>query len=240
MYMQKRPEISVIVPALNEEKYITNVLEGLKNQTFRNFEVIVADNNSSDATREIARRYKAKVVVEKRRGVAINRNTGSRAARAGLLVFLDADTKPSERLLESYHRVFKDREIVAATGPILPLEKANKRTNIGFRLVSILFVRLSILFNRPSIVGINFAVRKNIFNKVGGFNEHFVTYEDWDLSLRLRKEGKIAYVKGALARTSIRRVKAWGVHGFFFYHTGNILRYNLLKKHPKDDYELIR
>jgi GT2 family glycosyltransferase len=135
--------------------------------------------------------------------------------------------------------VFADRKVIAATGPILPLEKTSRRMNLGFKFVSILFVKASILIGRPSVVGSNFAVRSSSFRKVGGFNEKFLTYEDYDLSLRLRRQGEIRYLDDAVVHASIRRVKAWGIFGYFSYHMGNIIRYSLVKK-PKETYEPIR
>ncbi len=129
--------------------------------------------------------------------------------------------------------------MIAATGPILPLEKTSRRMNLGFKFVSILFVKASILIGRPSVVGSNFAVRRSAFKNVGGFNEKFLTYEDYDLSLRLRRQGEIRYLDGAVVHASIRRVKAWGIIGYFTYHMGNIIRYSLVKK-PKETYEPIR
>ena len=114
-------KISVIIPALNEEKYILHSLEGLKKQSFKDFEVIVCDGNSTDRTREIAKKY-AMVVIEKRKGMAAGRNGGARVAKGDILVFLDADTKPSKDLLKVYSNAFTNGT-VAATGPILPLEK---------------------------------------------------------------------------------------------------------------------
>ena len=231
-------EISVIIPALNEEKYIRYVLDGLKGQTFRDFETIVVDGGSTDGTRRIARRS-ARVVVERRKGIGVARNSGAKVARGKLLVFLDADTKPSPGLLRVYRDAFRDGKVVAATGPILPLEKTSKRVNMGYRFVSVLLVKSSILMGRPSVVGSNFAVRKRVFDRVGGFNEEYATYEDWDLSLRLRKTGRISYVKDATVYTSVRRIDAWGMSGFFLYHSLNIIRYHLLKK-PNEDYAPIR
>ena len=146
---------------------------------------------------------------------------------------------PPPRLLEVYNRAFKNSDVIAATGPILPLEKTSTRVDLGYKAVSISLVKLSIMLNRSSLIGSNFAVRRDVFEHLGGFNEDFATYEDWDLSLRLRKFGKIAYLDKAIAYTSVRRVKAWGIHGFFLYHVGNILRYNLTKK-PNEHYEPIR
>ncbi len=231
-------EISVIIPALNEEKYLFNAIDGLKKQTFKDFEVIIADGGSKDRTREIAKRY-WKVVIEKRKGIAAGRNAGARIADGEILVFLDADTKPSPSLLSAYSKAFT-KGIVAATGPILPMEKnLSNRIKIGYRVVSILFVKLSIIFGRPSIVGSNFAVRRDTFQKVHGFNPALKTYEDWDLSNKLKEYGKIVYIDDALVYTSARRVVAWGVWGYFAFHVGNMFRYHLTKK-PKDEYPTIR
>ncbi len=231
-------KVSVIVPALNEEKYIGYLFKGLKEQSFKDFEVIVADGGSTDRTREIAKKNGAKVVVEKRRGIARGRNAGAKVAKGELLVFIDADTMPTKDLLKAYVENVKG-DVVAATGPILPLEKTNKRTELGYKFVSIFFVKLAIKIGRPSIVGSNFAVKREAFEKAGRFNDNLITYEDWDLSKRLKKLGRIKYVDEAIVRTSARRIFAWGIFGFFKFHVGNIFRYNLLKK-PKEEYEPIR
>jgi len=236
--MPKKVAISVVIPAFNEEKYIWTVLNGLKAQTFKDFETIVVDGGSSDKTRKIARTC-AKVIIEPKRGIGRARNKGACAAYGKIIVFLDADTKPCSKLLETYYGALQKKGVIAATGPILPLEKSGKRMNLGYRIVSVLFVKLSILLGRPSIVGLNFAVRRDAFRKVGGFNNKFITYEDWDLSLRLRKAGNIRFMDDAVVQTSTRRIKAWGVFGFFTYHIGNIFRYQLFRK-PKDSYEPIR
>ncbi|MDE1874273.1 MAG: glycosyltransferase [Candidatus Micrarchaeota archaeon] len=237
--MASQIKISVIVPAYREEKYIHNVLDGLRAQTFKGFETIIAMRPGGDRTGEIARSYGCRVLLVKKAGIGVARNRGAAAARGGILVFLDADTRPSPNLLRAYYDAFARRKIIAATGPIEPLERSSKRVRMGFKFVSVVFVKASIAVGRPSIVGLNFAVRKNAFKRVGGFDEKYATYEDWDLSLRLRREGQIAYLDDALAYTSSRRIRAWGVSGFFRYHVGNMARYHLLKR-PKEYYEPIR
>lgn len=236
--MKGTPAVSVIIPAFNEQKYIKAALDGLREQTFRNFETIVVDGNSTDRTREIAIRQ-ARVVIEKERGIGRARNRGAKVAKGDILVFIDADTKPSRNLIKTYYNAFKRSDIVAATGPILPLEKTSRRVGLGYKVVSVYFVKSSLLVGRPSVVGLNFAVRRKVFSDIGGFNEKFLTYEDYDLSLRLKKAGRISYLRNAVAYTSTRRVKKWGIFGYFLYHTGNMVRYALLKK-PNDRYDPIR
>lgn len=233
----KKPYISVIVPAKNEEKYIMNVFRGLKKQSFKDFEVIIIDGGSTDNTVNISKKY-AKVIVDKRKGIGRARNIGAKIAKGKLLVFIDADTMPSKNTLEEYKNTINN-EVIAATGPILPLEKTNLRTVLGFKFVSIVFVKFGIKIGRPSIIGSNFAISKNAFDKINGFDEKLITYEDWDLSNRVKKYGKIKFVDKALVYTSIRRVKKWGIYGFFVFHVGNIILYNLFRK-SKDHYEEIR
>lgn len=236
--MKAAPEISVIIPALNEERYIKMALEGLRKQSFKEFEIIVVDGGSRDKTRDMAKGY-GQVVIERRKGISIARNSGASASKGSILVFLDADSKPSGNLLLEYHKTFKNNKVVTATGPIKPLEDVNVFVNTGYYIVSVLLVNFSILVRIPCIVGSNFAVRRSAFEKAKGFNPKLITYEDWDLSKRLRKSGKAVFVWKAEIETSARRVLKWGVHGYFYYHLVNIFMY-YLKKRARTDYKPIR
>ncbi|MGI0141499.1 MAG: glycosyltransferase [Candidatus Micrarchaeales archaeon] len=230
--------ISVVIPTLNEEKYIMNAFSGLKTQTFKDYEVIVSDKMSTDKTREIAKKNGARVVTTSKAGISAGRNAGAKVAKGKILVFIDADTKPSADLLKVYSNAFHDG-VIAATGPIYALEKTSAVMRLGYVFVSVLFVKLSILFGVPSIVGSNFAVEKKTFDRVKGFNEKLITYEDWDMSRRLKPFGKIVFLDGAVVSASIRRVAVWGVGKYFTYHVGNMLRYRLFKK-SKENYAPIR
>lgn len=232
------PEISVIIPALNEGRYIRHALEGLQIQTFKDFEAIVVDGGSADDTTDIASEY-ATVITERGRGVSRARNSGAETAKGRIILFLDADTAPSKNLLKSYHDAFKNSRVVAATGPIFPLERSGIRMVMGYAFVSILFVRLAMLLGKPSIVGSNFAVRADAFRKAGGFDNSLITYEDWDLSERIKRLGKIRYVNRAIVHTSVRRIKEWGMYEFAKYYIDNIVQYNLFKR-AKEDYSPIR
>ncbi|MEM0201893.1 MAG: glycosyltransferase [Candidatus Micrarchaeaceae archaeon] len=233
------PHISVVIPTYNEEKYIGGTLSALSRQSFKDFDVIVVDKESKDKTKEIVRNYGARVITVKKRGIALARNAGAKAAKGPIILFIDADTVASRNLLATYSKAFSDNNIIAATGPILPLERQDWLMMTSYKFVSVLFVRLSIALGRPSIVGSNFAVRKDVFDAVHGFNERFLTYEDWDLSNRIKKFGRILYIKDAVVHTSTRRIESWGIKGYFFYHVGNMFRYHLLNA-PKKEYKPIR
>jgi glycosyltransferase involved in cell wall biosynthesis len=235
---RRNPAISVIIPALNEEKYIRSTLEALEKQQFRDFEVIVADGRSTDKTARIARKH-AKVVIDYGKNAASGRNSGAKSARGTILVFIDADTRPSTGLLESYHKAFADKNVAVATGPIHPLEKSSLMVRLGYWFVSVSFVKLSILMGNPAIVGSNFAVSAKEFRNANGFDERLATYEDWDLSKRLKGHGKTRYCDDAAVYTSNRRIVAWGIWGYFIFYVINIIMYHMLKR-SLQNYKKIR
>ncbi|MCL4381240.1 MAG: glycosyltransferase [Candidatus Marsarchaeota archaeon] len=238
--MQK-PLISVIIPALNEEGYIGKVLDSLLRHGSKGVEVIVVDNGSKDRTRAIVRKYKnVRLALEPMKGTSRARNMGARLAKADLLFFLDADTTVSKGLFSIYIDAFrKDRSLAAATGPIQPLEKTSRKVAFSYFMVSRVFVPLLIAIRRPLIIGHNFCVRKKFFTMLGGFNKDYVTYEDWDLSTKLQRLGRLRYIKSALVYTSVRRTEKWGIIRYLFFTLGNMLRYGMFRK-PKADYEPIR
>ncbi len=233
------PLISVIIPSFNEQKYIGHVLRALEMQTFRDFETIVVDGNSTDKTREMARKAGARVMIEKRKGIGLARNTGVKAARGSILFFTNADTAPSPKVLEAYASAFKDRGVVAATGPMVPLEKTTRFIRFGYKFASVSLAKASFRMGMPAMSGSNIAMRKSAFKKAGGFDTRLETYEDIDLIARVKKLGEVRYVNDAVVATSTRRIEAWGVRRYILFNAGNVLRYNLSKE-SKKDYEPIR
>jgi 1,2-diacylglycerol 3-alpha-glucosyltransferase len=96
----EKPLVSIIIPALNEEKYIEKTLKSVRRQTYPKIEVIVVDNGSTDRTGEIAKKYANKVIVEEKRGIGIARNRGAKEAKGDILLFLDADTEIEKDCVE--------------------------------------------------------------------------------------------------------------------------------------------
>lgn len=89
------PFISIIIPALNEEKYIGKLLESIKKQDYKNFEVIIVDDHSEDKTIEVAKGFESqlplKIVQKEVRGISKSRNYGASLAKGEIILFLDAD-----------------------------------------------------------------------------------------------------------------------------------------------------
>ena len=104
------PKISVIVPAYNEEKFLARTLGTLKAQDYRDFELIVVDNNSRDNTNKIARKFADKVVVEKKKGYHNATSRGAKVAKAPVIAFCDADSLYPENWLSKIMRHFENVE----------------------------------------------------------------------------------------------------------------------------------
>src|SRR3989344_7129004 len=81
--------LSIIIPTLNEEKYLPKLLDSIKNQGFKDYEIIVADHSSKDKTRQIAKKYGCRIVNGGKPPIA--RNNGAKIAKGNILFFIDAD-----------------------------------------------------------------------------------------------------------------------------------------------------
>ena len=179
-----KPELSCIIITLNEEKCLPKLLNSLKKQTFKNFEIIVADFNSKDKTRKIAKKYGCKVTIGGKPSVA--RNNGAKIARGKYLVFLDADSILQKNFIEVNFNKFKDSK--AGAGSVLVTPLSNKIIDkILFKIYNTLALFLSKF--SPHGTGACMFIRRDIFKKIKGFNEKIVFAEDFNLFKRAKKYG---------------------------------------------------
>lgn len=108
----------MVIPCYNEEAYLAKTLESLRAQTYQNFEIIVVDNNCTDHTVDIAKRYGARVVKETTPGVCTARQAGSQAAKGEIIISTDADTRFTANWLEVIAQSFSQHpDQVAVCGP---------------------------------------------------------------------------------------------------------------------------
>lgn len=201
--------ISIILPTLNEGKYLARTLRAIKAQKYGGeVEVIVSDSHSDDDTREIAMKCGAKVVMAGRLGPAVGRNRGAQAAKGNILVFLDADTLPSEGLLARISKTLEERrDAIGGTCKFLPYK--------GGLLDWFIYAmtngaaRVMIMFGVPQDPGYCFFYRKQVFEKLGGIREDLALNETQDLAIRSREYGKFVYMNVPVF-TSLRRYRKAG------------------------------
>jgi glycosyltransferase involved in cell wall biosynthesis len=206
-------QISVIVPAFNEEKLLGASLTEIKLAaaafTARGweFELVVCDNNSTDRTAEIAQAAGAKVVFEPVNQIGRARNCGAAAAAGDWLVFVDADTHPSAALFADVAEKISAGNILAGGSTIQLDEKILSAT-----LVTELWNWASRI--KKLMAGSFIFVEARAFRSIGGFNHEFFAAEELDLSQRLKKvaraEGKkICILHRYPIKTSARKVRLY-------------------------------
>jgi glycosyltransferase involved in cell wall biosynthesis len=205
------PLISIIIPALNEEKYIGLTLTSIKKQDYRGeFEIVVSDGMSKDHTTEVAKRYTNKIVTVTRKGVSAGRNEGAKAANGDIYIFLDADTIAAKNLLTTVSKHFKNEHVLAGTPRILTTEFG--KSMLLYTVANEIGINPLFKIKRPIFPAVCLACRRDAFWKVGGFNEDLKVAEDVEFSSKIRKlHGKFIFMRSTYVYTSPRRLKSWGI-----------------------------
>jgi glycosyltransferase involved in cell wall biosynthesis len=208
-------EISVIIPTLNEEKYIEDCLKAISTQDFprEKYEVIVSDGASTDKTAKIAKKYADKVVVSKKRGIWWGRNYGAKFAKGKYLVFIDADTIIDRDYLKTVHPYLERGYIGVSTyfnfsGKTKTIRIANQVSNI--------YWILSDAIRRKGLFGFNLCTPQKIFARVGGFKD--TDLEDVRMYRELSKVGKTIRLRERKVVTSSRRLEKFGSWGALRYY----------------------
>lgn len=196
--------LSIIIPTLNEEEYLPALLSQIKKQTFKDYEVIVADAGSEDKTIKIAATFGCRIA--KGGSVAKGRNEGAKAARGDILLFTDADNiYLPDNFLEVLLVEFKKRNLDVASFPIFP--KGNWFDKIAYGLYN-WWVRLSQGFLPHATNSV--LVRREIYQKTGEFDEKITIAEDHFYARQAAKFGKFGFIKTKPVLTSSRRLERDG------------------------------
>ena len=202
--------ISIIIPTLEEEANIERCLKSLKNQSFRGkYEILVIDGYSLDDTVRIARKYVKRVYFHPPKGPGHARNCGANHAKGEILAFIDADCEADYDWLKLIFENFKDKELLGLGGVLKP-RNPRLRDRIMFNLFSDWWVRVSSWFGVWQLYGNNCAYRKKAFQKIGGFNQKVSFWEDTELSMRVKKVGKLRIDGRLKVVTSTRRFRQMG------------------------------
>jgi len=192
--------LSIVIPTFNEEKYLPNLLESLEGQTFRDFEVVVADAGSRDATRKIATAWGCRLVEGGR--IAQGRNAGARQAKGNYILFLDADVTLSPSFLEELRSQIIKHELDVASGFITP--DSNKLFDHIMVTTSNIW-HFAIQHIYPHASGFYIIARKSLHEAIGGFDEELFLTEDHDYVRRAARVGRFKYLRQPRVTFSVRR-----------------------------------
>lgn len=171
------PLVSVVIPTRNSEATIENCLKSIKNQNYPNIEVIVVDNHSNDATREVAKRYSKVFQMGPER--SSQRNFGAKKACGEYLFFVDSDMELSSDVIDKCVE-----KAVNEKAPAIIIPEISIGENFWAKYKAL---EKSCFFGVEELELPRF-FSKNIFYEIGGYDDKLCGGgEDWDLNLRFRK-----------------------------------------------------
>ena len=210
--------LSIITPTLNEEEYLPLLFDSIKKQDFKDYEIIVADAGSKDKTVEIATENNCRVVSGGLPGKA--RNEGAKIAKGATLLFLDADILLPTGFLINALNDFKNYNLDVATFPLFLTGGAvNKMISQVYNWWVVATQRFL-----PHAFGAALLVKKEVYNKLGGFNEEIKLAEDHDFARRAQKITKCGIITSTHVLVSDRRFKEDGCFSL-------VLKYILCEVH---------
>jgi glycosyltransferase involved in cell wall biosynthesis len=198
------PKVSVVMPAYNAAAYIEEAIQSVLRQTFRDFEIVVIDDGSTDGTAEVVAATGAPVRLLRQAngGAASARNRGIEAARGEFVAFLDADDLWHPRMLRAQLEAFARQPEAGLVFTncwytdgrrILPLTRtAQRRAAEGWVFRALLAENF--------VMTTTVMVRRECLERVGMFDESLPVSEDYDLWMRIARHYRFAFVSEALGR----------------------------------------
>lgn len=210
----KRTQFSIIIPTLNEEKFLPKLLASLTEQTRKDFEVIVVDGSSKDKTVSEAKKFTdtlpfLHIMVTKNPSLPKQRNLGAKAARGEWLVFVDADSIFLPYFIDRSIEFIKEQTPKLFTTWCRPDNDDPK--DAVHTLFYNMYVEATLIFKKPLTPGPLTIIHRDAFDAVHGYDEAHAFNEDVDLGLRLYKIGiHLSILRETLYVWSLRRFRKEG------------------------------
>ena len=239
--------LSIVVPAYNEESYLSDCLSYVQAEVGRYtenglIEVLVVDNASTDRTAEVAGSFAGvRVVREPQKGLTRARQKGLMEASGDILAFIDADTRMPEgwigRLLESFSQ---NSRVVCVSGPYIYYD-SRRLERILIRLYWIFLAVPSYWITRYMAVGGNFAAKREALLRIDGFDTNIAFYgEDTNIARRLAAVGKVWFRMSMPMYTSPRRLHTEGLFRTALKYAAHFLYEVILKRPTTGSYRDVR
>ena len=199
--------LSIIIPTYNEEEYLPVLLDSIKKQNFEDYEVIIADANSTDKTREIASEYGC--IITEGGMPAVGRNNGAKIAKGEYLLFLDSDLKLTDDYLRDTVYEFQMERLGIAITQMKALSKKSEDQLLHYLANQFMIGVEKIKPHGAGCYGI--IAKKELHEKCGGFNEDLTFGEDSDYIKRLGKVERFKVLRKPRIGVSTRRLEEEGI-----------------------------
>lgn len=231
-------KLSIIIPAYNEEDYLPATLDAINTALTGDAEVIVVDNLSTDATRQVAEERGAIVVTETERNIGKVRNTGAEAATGDVLVFIDADSIVRPGIFEKIVEAASDERCLGGSAAV-EYEPIDDRPLIHW------FTKLYPILGKWMKMrgGALQFCRADIFRELSGFDSTIYVGEDIDFGWRLDRlardrDAHTSFIEQPKVLTSSRRWQHMGIlRLMFFTHPITVFAARRVRSFWKDWYE---
>ena len=206
--------ISIIIPTLNEEKFLPRLLESLASQTQKDFEVVVVDGSSKDKTVAIAKTFAKKlpnlqVIVSDKASLPLQRNIGAKATSGEWLIFIDADIVLFPQFIERVNQYIKTNHPSLFTAWWKP--DSEKSHDAILTLLANMMLELSVVLHKPFPPGPLTAMTRTVYTRVGGYDERHAFNEDMDFGIRAHAHHiPLQILHETLSVLSLRRLRKEG------------------------------
>ncbi len=199
------PKVSVVIPNYNYAQYLPQALDSVLSQTYKNLEIIVVDDGSSDKSASVVRSYgpRVRLIEQKNAGVSAARNHGVRESTGELIAFLDADDSWLPNKLElQVQRIVGDPTIGLVHCGLAEVDASG---NVVGQLLEGMEGYVSkeiLLMNRPVILGAGstMLISREAFDVAGAFDTRLSTSADWEFCYRVALKRPVAFVPEVLTR----------------------------------------
>jgi glycosyltransferase involved in cell wall biosynthesis len=213
--MNTRPRVSIIIPTFNSAAFVAEAVQSVLDQTYSDYEIIVADDGSTDNTKEALQRFGDRLtfLTLPHTGICATRNAAIKQSRGEFIALLDSDDiweadklelqveyldqHPEYGLVYCYSTNFTD----ASEGNVALVKKVDFEGHI-----------FKDLFTKNSFANSTIVIRRTVFDEAGGYDESLTAMEDYDLNLRISQKHQI----GRVAKSLMRR----RIHPGSFYSSG--------------------
>jgi len=202
----------VVIPTLNEEAHLPHLLTDLNRQTFKNFEVTIVDAKSNDKTREIAKKYKANVLISNKKNVSFQRNAGAKKGSSEWIVFMDADNRIPKNYLQKVDKYLETNGPDILSTWLTP-DNGSKKDKLTANIMNV-FMEIYKNTKKPYVMESMIFIKRDSFKAIGGFDIKIPWREGEDLLKRGIQMGmKYEFIKTPKYAYSFRRFKKLGAYG---------------------------
>ncbi len=196
------PLISIIINCYNGEKYLSQTLETVKNQTYQKWEVIFWDVSTSDNSKKILESFnekRFKYFNSRKKNLYHSRNEAINVSNGEIIAFLDCDDWWDKKKLEKQIKLFNDNKVAMVYSNYFEYYQSEKKLKkVSEKKILSGFIQNEIIHDYH--IGIlTTLIRKDIFKKLGGYNNFFHICGDFEFNIRLSKNFKIIGLKEHLA-----------------------------------------